>query len=53
MLLVNPDIVDVFLHPKSVAVIGALKKLTKGGFRIVFNLIIKRWNNSTRSEGVP
>ena len=39
MVLVNTDIIDVFLHPKSVAVIGASKKLTKGGFRIVTNLI--------------
>ena len=37
--MVNTDIIDVFLHPKSVAVIGASKKLTKGGFRIVTNLI--------------
>jgi len=39
MVLVNTDIIDVFLHPKSVAVIGASKKLTKGGFRIATNLI--------------
>jgi len=38
MILINTDIIDVFLHPKSVAVIGASKKLTKGGFRIVTNL---------------
>jgi acetyltransferase len=39
MVLVNTDIIDVFLHPKSVAVIGASKKLVKGGFRIVTNLV--------------
>ena len=35
----NSDIIHTFLHPKSVAVIGASKKLAKGGFRITTNLI--------------
>ncbi|MHA2288514.1 MAG: CoA-binding protein [Promethearchaeota archaeon] len=35
----NTDIIDVFLHPKSVAVIGASKKIAKGGFRITTNLV--------------
>ncbi len=35
----NSDIINVFLHPKSVAVIGASKKFEKGGFRITTNLI--------------
>ncbi len=39
MKMENDNIIDVFLHPKSVAVIGASKKLTKGGFRIATNLI--------------
>ena len=43
MILKNSDIVDVFLHPKSVAVIGASKKLTKGGFRITTNLITNNY----------
>jgi len=43
MVLINSDIVDVFLHPKSVAVIGASKKLTKGGFRITTNLITNNY----------
>ncbi|GAG79159.1 unnamed protein product [marine sediment metagenome] len=41
--MINSDIVDVFLHPKSVAVIGASKKLTKGGFRITTNLITNNY----------
>ena len=43
MLLVNMDIIDVFLHPKSVAVIGASKKFTKGGFRITTNLVTNNY----------
>jgi len=43
MVLVYSDIIDVFLHPKSVAVIGASKKLTKGGFRITTNLITNNY----------
>ena len=39
MKMESDNIIDVFLHPKSVAVIGASKKLTKGGFRIATNLI--------------
>ena len=41
--MINSDIIDVFLHPKSVAVIGASKKLTKGGFRITTNLITNNY----------
>ncbi|MHA1461072.1 MAG: CoA-binding protein [Promethearchaeota archaeon] len=41
--MVYSDIIDVFLHPKSVAVIGASKKLTKGGFRITTNLITNNY----------
>jgi len=37
------DIIDVFLHPKSVAVIGASKKFTKGGFRITTNLVTNNY----------
>jgi len=43
LVLVNSDIIDVFLHPKSVAVIGASKKLAKGGFRITTNLITNKY----------
>jgi len=39
MKMESDNIIDLFLHPKSVAVIGASKKLTKGGFRIATNLI--------------
>ncbi len=35
----NKEIIDLFLNPKSVAVIGASKNLTKGGHRIVDNLV--------------
>ena len=44
MGLENSDIIKVFLHPKSVAVIGASKKLAKGGFRITTNLITNNYN---------
>jgi len=43
MALVYSDIINVFLHPKSVAVIGASKKLTKGGYRITTNLITNNY----------
>jgi len=43
MKLENLDIIDVFLHPKSVAVIGASKKIAKGGFRITTNLITNNY----------
>ena len=33
------DIIDVFLHPKSVAIIGASRKFAKGGYRIATNII--------------
>jgi len=39
MKMESDNIIDLFLHPKSVAVIGASKKLTKGGYRIATNLI--------------
>jgi acetyltransferase len=39
----NSDIIHLFLHPKSVAVIGASKKLAKGGFRITTNLITNNY----------
>lgn len=35
----NKEIIDLFLNPKSVAIIGASKNLTKGGHRIVDNLV--------------
>jgi acetyltransferase len=43
MLLENSDIIQTFLHPKSVAVIGASKKFEKGGFRITTNLITNNY----------
>ncbi len=43
MIMVNLDIIDVFLHPKSVAVIGASKKFTKGGYRITTNLVTNKY----------
>jgi len=39
MKMVKDNIIDVFLHPKSVAVIGASKKFAKGGYRIATNII--------------
>lgn len=44
--MVNSDIIDVFLHPKSVAVIGASKKFAKGGFRITTNLITNNYKGN-------
>jgi len=35
----NNNTIDLFLNPKSVAVIGASKNMTKGGYRIVNNLL--------------
>ncbi len=35
----NSKIIDLFLNPRSVAVIGASKNFTKGGHRIVANLV--------------
>lgn len=35
----NKEIIDLFLNPKSVAVIGASKNFAKGGHRIVDNLV--------------
>ncbi|MFW9949296.1 MAG: CoA-binding protein [Candidatus Thorarchaeota archaeon] len=37
------DIIHTFLHPKSVAVIGASKNLVKGGYRIVSNLVLNNF----------
>jgi acyl-CoA synthetase (NDP forming) len=39
----NNHIIHTFLHPKSVAVIGASKNLVKGGYRIVTNLIVNNF----------
>lgn len=36
--------IDLFLHPKSVAVIGASKNPIKGGNRIVNNLVLNNFN---------
>ena len=36
-------IIDLFLNPQSVAVIGASKNPMKGGFRIVYNLVTNRF----------
>jgi len=36
-------VVDIFLNPKSVAVIGASKNPTKGGHRIINNLIVNNY----------
>ena len=40
----NSNIIDTFLNPKSVAVIGASKNLGKGGNWIVNNLVTNRYN---------
>jgi acyl-CoA synthetase (NDP forming) len=42
--LSSNKIIDLFLNPKSVAVIGASKNLRKGGHRIVNNLVINNFN---------
>jgi len=42
--LKNKEIIDLFLNPKSVAVIGASKNLAKGGHRIVVNLVTNKFN---------
>jgi len=42
--LSNKDIIDLFLHPKSVAIIGASKNPIKGGYRIVNNLVANNFN---------
>ena len=39
----NNHIVDLFLNPKSVAVIGASKNIVKGGNRIVHNLTLNNY----------
>ncbi|MFW9946843.1 MAG: CoA-binding protein [Candidatus Odinarchaeota archaeon] len=40
----NNNIVDVFLNPKTVAVIGASKNMLKGGYRILSNLVLNNFN---------
>ncbi|MFX1388549.1 MAG: CoA-binding protein [Promethearchaeota archaeon] len=40
----NNNIIDIFLNPKSVAVIGASKNPTKGGHRIMNNLVLNNFN---------
>ena len=45
MLSLNDNnIVDMFLNPKSVAVIGASKNMLKGGYRILSNLVLNNFN---------
>ncbi len=46
MELISTNIIDMFLHPKSVAVIGASKNPTKGGYRIVNNLKSNNYKGS-------
>ena len=46
----NDNIIDVFLHPKSVAVIGASKKFAKGGYRIATNIITNNFKGYRISE---
>jgi len=46
MELVSTNIIDMFLHPKSVAVIGASKNPVKGGYRIVNNLKSNNYKGS-------
>ncbi|MFX1503509.1 MAG: CoA-binding protein [Promethearchaeota archaeon] len=53
----NNNIIDLFLNPKSVAVIGASKNPMKGGNRIVDNLITNKFKGrvypvNPNSEGV-
>jgi acyl-CoA synthetase (NDP forming) len=43
MVFYNNNIVDLFLNPKSVAVIGASKNPLKGGNRIVNNLVLNNF----------
>jgi len=43
MKLASNNIIDLFLNPKSVAVIGASKNPAKGGHRIVNNLVINNF----------
>ncbi|MFX1587442.1 MAG: CoA-binding protein [Promethearchaeota archaeon] len=38
------NIVDMFLNPKSVAVIGASKNMLKGGYRILSNLVLNNFD---------
>ncbi len=45
----NNKTVDIFLNPKSVAVIGASKNPMKGGHRIVYNLV----NNNYKGRIYP
>ena len=39
MNLSDNHVIDIFLNPKTVAVIGASKNQTKGGYRIIDNLL--------------
>jgi acyl-CoA synthetase (NDP forming) len=41
--LLDNHVVDIFLNPKTVAVIGASKNPTKGGYRILTNLITNNY----------
>ncbi|MFX0179645.1 MAG: CoA-binding protein, partial [Candidatus Hodarchaeota archaeon] len=38
------NIVDIFLNPRSVAIIGASKNILKGGYRILSNLVVNNFN---------
>ena len=42
-ILTDNHIVDIFLNPKTVAVIGASKNETKGGYRIINNLLTNNY----------
>jgi len=46
MKMESDNIIDVFLHPKSVAVIGASKKFAKGGYRIATNIITNNFKGN-------
>jgi acetyltransferase len=41
--LSSNHVIDLFLNPKSVAVIGASKNPTKGGYRIINNLLVNNY----------
>ncbi|MFX1450305.1 MAG: CoA-binding protein [Promethearchaeota archaeon] len=47
--MLNNKIIDLFLNPKSVAVIGASKNPMKGGYRILYNLV----NNNFKGKIYP
>jgi acyl-CoA synthetase (NDP forming) len=46
MALSNNETIDLFLNPKSVAVIGASKNPMKGGNRIVNNLVTNNFRGN-------